>query len=352
MQTTRALTEDDRVRGRCQKVDRSLRVCSYEDRPEAMDSVILMGESLCRVDPDVSLHLTVPEAPDSVRSWAERRPEVVLSTAAPEAVAGWDVKAWLLLQELDEGKPEAIWIDSDMIVTRSISALVEEFPRDSLLVTEEWDRPPVIPVSHLWGLASVRPIQRVNGCFVRATHAHRPLLSRWLKMVHDPSYRRAQVLPYERRPLHLKSDDWLLTAALESAEFSQVPYDCLRLGRHIAQCAGSSGYRPHDRILDLFRGLPPLIHCIGRKPWVAGRDAGRANRLLIDLAMDVSPYVLASRRVAKDLGISPRWLDARTTMGALFRGVTAYHPGLAGLPLAALHAVHMKISRWMNSSEW
>jgi site-specific DNA recombinase len=29
--------------------------CSYEDRPEAMDSLILMGESLCAVDRDVSL---------------------------------------------------------------------------------------------------------------------------------------------------------------------------------------------------------------------------------------------------------------------------------------------------------
>ncbi len=348
MRTTRAITEDDRSVSTCTKVDRSLRVCSYEDRPEAMDSLILMGESLCRVDPDVSLHLTVPQAPASVLTWAERRPQVVISTTAPDGVAGWDVKAWLLLQELDAGRPEAIWIDCDMIVTRSIAALLEEFPHDSLIATEEWDQPPVIPVCHLWGMHSARPMQRINGCFVRATQAHRPLLERWLEMVHDPGYRRAQMVPYERRPLHLKSDDWLLTAVLESAEFGQVSYDCLRLGRHIAQCAGSSGYRPHDRLLDLFRGLPPLIHCIGRKPWVCPRDGGRANRLLIDLATDVSPYVLASRRVAKDLGMSPRWLDARTSMGAMLRGLTACHPALAGLPLATLHAVHVKISRVMN----
>lgn len=49
--------------------NRSLRICSYEDRPEAMDSLILMGESLCRANVDVSPHLTVPEAPDSVRAW-------------------------------------------------------------------------------------------------------------------------------------------------------------------------------------------------------------------------------------------------------------------------------------------
>ena len=38
-------------------------VVSYEDRTDALDSLILMAESLCRADPDVSLHLTVPHAP-------------------------------------------------------------------------------------------------------------------------------------------------------------------------------------------------------------------------------------------------------------------------------------------------
>jgi hypothetical protein len=280
-----------------------------------------------------------------VTAWAAGRSPVVLSTTRPAGVSGWDVKGWLLLQELEAGMPEAIWIDSDMIVTRPISALLDQFPRDSLIVTEDWDQPEVMPVCRLWGLPSLRPIRRVNGCFVRATQAHRALLARWFELVHDPSYRQAQILPFERRPLHLKSDDWLLTALLESAEFANVSYDRLRLGRHIAQCAGSSGYKPHDRLLDLFRGLPPLIHCIGRKPWVSRTDRGRIQRLLLDLATDVSPYVLASRRVAKDLGISPAWLDARTRVGSLFRSLTAFHPAMAGLPLSILHSLHLKVNQ-------
>ena len=88
-----------------EKADRPLRVCSYEDRPAAMDGLILMGESLCRVDPEVSLHLTVSDAPASVRAWAERKPEVTLSTPPADGVSGWDVKPWLLLEELNEGWP-------------------------------------------------------------------------------------------------------------------------------------------------------------------------------------------------------------------------------------------------------
>jgi len=305
-----------------------------------MDSVILMGESLCRVDPKVTLHLILPDAPGSVRSWAERRPQVVLSTdSPPDGVTGWDVKPWVLLRELDAGWPEAIWIDTDMIVTRPISALIEEFPPDSLIVTEEWSRPGVIPVCHLWGIPSLRPIAPINNCFVRVTEAHRPLLERYLEMVHEPRYRAASKLPLERRPFHLHSDTWVLTALLESEEFGRERFDVLRLGRHIAHCAGSSGYRPQHRLLDLFRGLPPLIHCIGRKPWASVRDRGRVYRLLIDLATDVSPYVLASRRIARELHLSPPWLEARTSMGAMLRRLTASHPGMAGLPLAILHAL-------------
>jgi hypothetical protein len=260
-------------------------------------------------------------------------------------VTGWDVKPWLLLQELNAGSPKAVWIDADMIVTRPITKLLEEFPPDSLIVAEEWDRHEAVRVSHLWGWPSMRPIPVINSCFIRATQAHRPLLERWLQMTHEPNYREAQTLPWERRPFHLSSDQWLLAALLESEEFSQVPFDCLRLGRHIAHCAGSSGYRPQHRLLDLFRGLPPLIHCIGRKPWVSLPDRGRMYRLLVNLATDVSPYVLASRRVARDLDMSPRWLEARTSLGAMLRGLTACHPGMAGLPLAILHAFHMKISQ-------
>ncbi|HYW85280.1 MAG TPA: hypothetical protein VFB30_18610, partial [Spirochaetia bacterium] len=60
-------------------------------------------------------------------------------------MSGWDVKPWLLLQELNEGWPAALWLDDDMIVTHSISRLLKDFPPDSLIVTEEWDRQEAIP---------------------------------------------------------------------------------------------------------------------------------------------------------------------------------------------------------------
>jgi hypothetical protein len=319
----------------------TMRVCSYEDRLEAMDSLILMGESLCRSDADVSLHLTVPDAPASVHAWAEQRRQVILSTTRPEGVSGWDVKPLLLLQELDSGMNEALWLDTDMIVTCPISSVLAEFPRDALIVAEEW-KGGKIPVSQLWGLPSAGPIPVLNACFTRATSTHRRLLERWLLMTRDPRYRDAQALPFERRPIHLAHDGWLLIALLESEEFRHLPLCYIRRGRHIAQCAGSSGYRSRHRLLDLFRGLPPLIHGVGRKPWEPAHASNRVQGYLLDSATDVSPYVLAARAVANTLGMAPDWLEPRTTLGATLRTLSRGHPGMAGLPLAALHALRPK----------
>ncbi len=324
---------------------RPLRVCSYEDRPDAMDGLILMGESLCRSDPRVSLHLTVPDAPASVSDWAAGRPDVVLTTTRPEGVTGWDVKPWLLLRELDEGWSEAVWLDADIIVNRPIAAMLDEFPRESLVMAEEWDRSLGVRVSHRWGWSSARLVPVLNSCFIRATRDHRPLLVRFLEMVREPRYRQAQALPMEQRPLYLYSDQWLMIALLESEEFGHIGFDRLRLGRHIAKCAGASGYRPLHRVLDLFRGLPPLIHCIGRKPWQAGPGGGRIGRFATDLAADVSPYVLASRRVAAELGLRPAWLEPRTAVGAALRGLARSHPAIAGLPLATVHAVQQRVAQ-------
>ena len=330
------------------ETDDMLHVCSYEDRLEGMDSLILMGESLCRVDPEISLRLTAPNASVAVSNWARGWPEVTIRTETAAGLDGWDVKPWLLLQELKAGAQEAVWIDSDVIITRSVSQMLREFPSDNLIVAEEWDRHNAIPVAHQWGWPAARPVQPVNSCFLRVTKTHQPLLEYWLKMTQDSRYREAQRLPFERRPWHLASDQVLLTALLSSEAFGDVSYDTIRIGRHIAQCAGSSGYRPLHRCFDIFRGLPPLIHSVGRKPWTPSDVPRNLRGFLLDFATDVSPYVLASRRINRNLDINPDWLKPRTSLGALLRCLTAGHPALAGLPLAVIHAIFLRIGRMLR----
>lgn len=338
-----SLKTDSRASGAAES-GRWLRVCSYEDRAIGMDSLMLMGESLCSVDKAVSLHLTVPDAPAKVRDWAASRPEVELSTERLPGLSGWNIKPSLLLQELDAGWTEALWLDSDMIVSQPISRVVRRYPREALILAQEWTDAPPLAIAAGWGLKSKRPISVVNNCFVRVTQKHRAMLERWLEMLHDERYRAAQALPYDERPKHFLHDGWPLIALLESEEFGDVEYDYIRRNGEIAQCAGSSGYRPMHRMLDVFRGLPALIHGLGRKPWEPVAGSGM-QRMLLEMATDVSPYVLASRRVARKLGMKPEWTEARTMPGKVMRGVTGGHPGLAGLPLSILHSVEMLVNR-------
>jgi hypothetical protein len=331
-----------------EKAETPLRIVTYEDRAVGMDCLILMAESLCRADPGISLHLTVPDAPAAVLAWAAKWPEVTVSVVRPEGLTGWDVKPWLLLQELGEGRPEVLWIDTDMIVTRPVSRMIAEFPPDALILAQEWDATDAIPMCEFWGMQVGRKIPMLNACILRATQAHRPLLERYLEMTFAPKYREAQKIPIELRPVPVIGDTNLMVALLQSREFCHVPFDYLRLGRHIAQCAGSSGYRPQHRIADLFRGLPPIIHGLGRKPWDPAPAGSRGQRFLFDVATDVNPYVLAARRIARDLDFHPEWLEARTTPGALLRGMAAGHPGMAGLPLAVLHALQLRVGRVAN----
>jgi hypothetical protein len=314
-----------------------------------MDSLILMGESLCRVDKAVSLHLTVPDAPAHVRKWAASRPEVELSTERLPDLSGWNIKPSLLLEELDAGWEAPLWLDSDMIVSQPLSRVVQRYSRDALILAEEWTDAPPLAIAEGWGLKSKRPISVVNNCFVRVTQAHRPMMEQWRAMLHDPRYRAAQAMPYEKRPKHFLHDGWPLIALLECEEFAGVEYDFIRRNGEIAQCAGSSGYRPMHRIMDVFRGLPALIHGLGRKPWEEPAGGGM-QRFLLDLATDVSPFVLASRKVSKKLKknpgwVDPTWVEARTLPGKVLRGVTNGHPGMAGLPLAILHSVEMRVNR-------
>jgi hypothetical protein len=315
-----------------------------------MDSLILMGESLCSVDQSVSLHLTVPDAPAKVREWAASRPEVELSTETLPGLSGWNIKPSLLLKELDAGWEAPLWLDSDMIVSQPISKVVQRYSRRALVLAEEWTDAPPLAIAEGWGLKSKRPISVVNNCFVRVTQAHRPMMERWREMLHDARYRAAQATPYGQRPKHFLHDGWPLIALLECEEFADVEYDFIRRNGEIAQCAGSSGYRPTQRIMDVFRGLPALIHGLGRKPWEEATGSG-GRRLLLGVATDVSPYVLASRRVAKKLKMRPDWMEARTLPGKVLRGLTGGHPGLAGLPLAILHSMELRVKKMRGIEE-
>lgn len=121
---------------------------------------------------------------------------------------------------------------------------------------------------------------------MQVTSAHYDFLNTWIEYLENDSYRKYQQLPMSERPKHAICEDSVLTALLASEVFGDLPVVFLKNGIDIAQCLSPGSYTTLDRLLTLVRGLPPLVHAMGKKPWEA------KSKSYYDL---LSPYTCVAR---------------------------------------------------------
>jgi hypothetical protein len=167
------------------------------------------------------------------------------------------------------------------------------------------------------------------------TPKHAPLLKQWRQMLTSPGYRDAQSKNVHARAHHLKGDQDALGALLGSREFSDLPVHFLRQGRDIAQCYQCDGYTVASRAFNLFRGVPPLIHCLGAKPWI------RYDPPMPGL--ELSPYSRIAQEYAEDLREESSWMYPRRPLYRLLDRAVAGNANLRDLPLAL--AQHIQRSK-------
>jgi hypothetical protein len=139
--------------------------------------------------------------------------------------------------------------------------------------------------------------------------------------------------------VHLLGDQEVLTALLGSKQYSHIPIHYACRGEDIVQYVGAGGFLPRERLRSTWSGLPPLIHAIGRKPWwfdhtPSMRDGWR--EVYDALSGELCPYIGVAQRYRDQLDGPTRWLDRRSGPGRVFNGLSAGHPALRGLPLAAV----------------
>jgi hypothetical protein len=304
-------------------------LCTFEDRAHHLVALRLLAHSLGRACPGQRLGVWCP--PPLVEPFRAGLPEQVDVHAWSRGdVTGWSVKPSLLLDRLDEGHEEAVWLDSDIIVAGEFR---DRFDRSgSLVVAAEphW----VTRTTALTGArngssgAPRRFDGLVNSCVVRARPPHRPLLDAWQRRLASAEFRAAQRLDFGERPAHLRGDQDVLDALLASPPFADMPVHLLRPGEDIVQCHMADGFSVRDRIRHAWRQLPPLVHSEGFKPW----DDDRPSHVFLD----VSPYVLLAQRYTDVLDGEPRWLHPVSMWGRVLRRLTREEPSAAGLVPAAL----------------
>lgn len=325
-------------------------LCVAEDRLICEPTIQVLMASLAEHCPGVSVRLFAPNATPTLRSWLASYPQVTLDTRPVSGgVRGWDVKARALLTLLSEGCSEAIWIDSDIVVRRDFRPLFANLAPEVIAITEEGPGPfrgdGEAERCKLWGFEVGRTFPYVlNSCVLRVTQRHRELLETWEGLLQSPEYQAKQQGPWDQRPLHMLGDQDVLTALLASKRFADLPLLILTRGSHIIQYHYRTGYSVRERMLHLFRGMPPFVHSQGWKPWNAELWANFRSSDLGFMYADLSPYTMVARRYRSRLSSDGSWMDAHSPIAGALRLAGAYYPPLVGLPLAIVFQLRRMLS--------
>jgi hypothetical protein len=330
-------------------------VLIHQDWPGELDGLRLAVASVRRHCPDLPILASCPNAPEPLSNWLGARCTAGVYSGDDFADLGWNVKPKLLLWALALGHPRVLWLDADVVATADFRSRLPA-NEDVFVAAEEfaWGQLPGSAArTTAWGLPPGRLLERtVNTGVVRVTKRHRPLLDDWDQLLASDEYRSAQQDHATDRPLHMVGDQDALTALLGSSRYADLPTHLLRRGRDIAQCAGPSGFTPLERLASLRRGLPPLVHAVGVKPWHHGAywryNGGRIARQRAayeDLHLRLSPYTIVARTLAEDAGVSVWAYRPRNVAERALLRLGRRWPQLPELPLAVGDTAARRIRR-------
>jgi len=303
--------------------------------------------SLSRHGGRLPIYLIFPPASSAFVAWLESDRRITLCTDRLEGTSSYNVKPQAMLHLMGRGYDEILWIDSDVIVTESVTSLLAGSAADAIVVTEEalwaphddndaWR-------ARRWGFDVGRVLPfALNTGVVRVTRSHQPLLRRWQELLESHQYRQAQRLDWQSRPQHLISDQDALTALL-SSEFAHVPLRTITRGRDIIQYFGPYGFTVHERMSMLFGRMPTFIHSQGpQKPWNAPWESTKASikKYLYGVYLDLSPYTLAAIPYRSGIPNDTSWMNPHYWLSKVLRAIGLWRTSLVGLPIAIVADIY------------
>ncbi len=308
-------------------------VCLFEDRADCALGVKLLVLSALKHEPTWKFHAFLRNFKPADLEWLTSQPNVIVRSEGATRQGGWNVKPSLLKLLLQESGGPVIWCDSDIILASPVRTLIAAATPGAWIATEEymWGKSTQGSECRVrgWGFNEGRRLKRtINSCFMRINMGHLPLLEAWDEALTSPIYQNAQAADWSARPVHLVSDQDVLTALLASDHFAEVELFLLKSGRDIAQCFQEDGYTVPDRLRNaLLRRVPPLVHAQGGKPW---KEGGRA------LYQQLSPYNRIALPYLKESSLPSNWISADAFVGKLMDGIVFGDANLRGvLPAAA-----------------
>jgi hypothetical protein len=322
-------------------------VCIHEDRPSCMPGAKLTALSMRDHYPQLEVVISCPNPSPAFEDWIEQQAGIRLLHTPELTDCGFNIKPRLLLRQLDEGYDNVIWVDSDIVAIRPLATRLDVHAPDVFVATQEtyWGQQQGGTKRTIdWGLTPGRDMPvTVNSGILRVTEHHRELLNAWQQMLAHPTYRAVQKMPWYERPLHMITDQEVLTGLLGSGQFADVPLLLLQRGRDIAQCFGPSGFTPLERMRCIAADMPAFVHAMGPKPWdrsallaVIGEEPSmlKLRRYYENVALELSPYFALAPRYREALAGDDDWMHRRSNVARFLSALTGNHPILQGMPLA------------------
>jgi len=315
--------------------------CLVEDRPGAEIGVKLLILSLAEGCSHPRAVLFLPEPTDGFRRWLQSFPWVELRTERLRGAGSCVVKPSALLALLDQGHPDVVWLDTDLLALRDPQILFAGMEPDGVGMAQEIrsaSRQGTECRTRGWGMEVGRTLPfTLSSCILRVTPRHRELVLEWRRLMESDDFTRHLEVPMPVRPIHAMGDQDVLNALLGSKAWAGLPLRVFPLGEAVAHCGGAVTYSVGERLGHLFGKEPVFLHSLSSKPWqLLDPDwiFGGTNRRYRELMQELSPYLMASRRYRDRLEDPCRWMDHRTVPGTLLRWMGLGNRALTGLPVA------------------
>lgn len=327
----------------------------YEDRLP-LTGVKLTLLSLMRHSPVLKVIVFAPNASAEFINWSSSMSNAEVRTSRDSITGtGWNVKPSVILQMLDEGHDEVIWLDSDVIVCGDLDARLQSIDTENIVAAEEYfwahrHGDPQRTTGLGLKIGRILPIT-VNTGLLRISKMHRPLVEHWAAILDSEEYKAVQHLSSAERPIHYWADQETLTGLLGSDLYADINVVQLKRGAEIAQCYGASGYTIRER-LQAGKELPLLVHAIGEKPWSdrtlrsQKSPFGKMINYLQAVHLELTPYVAAAQDYRELLDEDVSWMSASTVLGRAMCRLFPDQPALRELPVAALDTTR----RWVRKT--
>lgn len=329
----------------------SILVCLYEDRPKQIPGVKLLVLSLARYCPQWKIRLTMPGASASFENWIGKFPQVEMIYSKPEGGGSFNVKPAVLLEALESGAPECLWIDTDVLVNSDPSSLLNVSPDTVIATQDPWEYADgSTHRASTWSLKPGRSLPGpLNSSVVRVTQQHVPLMKAWRDILRRDWYLEMQSRPVGARDRHVLSDQDALSALLASEEFSSLPVKRLKHPSEILQHHGAGAYSLAERWQTLRTSLPTFLHAMGSvKPWQmqTAPSLFRNTRAYYErYYLELSPYMHVARGYREELEETGEWLEISTTLAKMSHMASLGSPSVQGLSQATLQRLTLSLRK-------